>query len=130
MSGPLNCLIIYKTEVWITFEAVSTYLNVARLRYLVLSSLFFFLVLCLHLISGRYAVDCASCVRLPCDHPRDARHLRKFGRIAIWNMRRIVIIIAMGVWVTDVSLLIHGKCFLHIMEGSLLIPVISQVSYG
>jgi hypothetical protein len=37
--------------------------------------------------------------------------LRKFDRIAIWNRKRIIMVIAMGVWMTDISLLVYGKYF-------------------
>jgi len=46
------------------------------------------------------------------DHPREAGCLRKLGRFAIWNREKIVIIIAMCVWMTDVGFLINGKYFL------------------
>jgi hypothetical protein len=57
-------------------------------------------------------------------------NLKKLGRIAIWNMKKIIIAIAMSIWVTDVALLIHGKYFLRDMELSPIILVMSQVSYG
>jgi hypothetical protein len=47
------------------------------------------------------------------DHPPELR-LRKPGRIAIWNMDKIVIAIAIGVWVADVIFAIDGK-YLQIM---------------
>jgi hypothetical protein len=52
-----------------------------------------------------------------CDHPSSpqARRSRKLGRIAIWNRERIVIVIAMGIWVTDIALIIDGKHLIEIM---------------
>jgi hypothetical protein len=42
-------------------------------------------------------------------HLPEARHLKKLGRIAIWNRKKIVFVIAMGVWVTEVALSVDGK---------------------
>ncbi|KAN0121250.1 hypothetical protein V8E52_003838 [Russula decolorans] len=42
------------------------------------------------------------------DQPPKPRHLRKLGRIAIWNTEKIIIIIAMSVWLINISLLIEG----------------------
>ncbi len=51
-----------------------------------------------------------------CHYPLEARLLRKLGRIAIWNMGMVIIVIAMGIWGTDVSFLISGKSFLLTIE--------------
>lgn len=51
-------------------------------------------------------------------------------RIAIWNMNKIVVAISMAIWVADVSLLTYGEYFLRITKLSLIILVMSQVSYG
>jgi hypothetical protein len=64
------------------------------------------------------------------DQPSKPGHLRKLGRIAIWNMEKIIILIAAGVWLVNVSLLIEGSYLLQIMGDSLTDLVISQVSYG
>jgi len=53
--------------------------------------------------------------------PPKARHLRELGRIAIWNTEKIIILIAMGVWLVNVSLL---------FEGSYLFTDHGGVSYG
>ena len=53
------------------------------------------------------------------DHHPEVGHLRKLGRMAIWNREKIVILIAMGVWATDVAFLINGEypeCLLPITE--------------
>jgi hypothetical protein len=63
-------------------------------------------------------------------HHPEAGHLRKLGRVAIWNREKIVILIAMGVWVTDVAFLIIGEYPLPIIELFLTSLVISQVAYG
>ena len=49
------------------------------------------------------------------DYPPKSRNLKNLGRIAIWNMNKIVIAVAMAIWLTDVSLLIRGKYFLRFM---------------
>ena len=49
-------------------------------------------------------------------YPPEATYLKKLGRIAIWNMNKIIIAIAMVIWVADISLLIHGKYFVRFME--------------
>jgi hypothetical protein len=41
-------------------------------------------------------------------HPEPG-HLRKLGRMAIWVREKIIILIAMGVWATDVAFLINGE---------------------
>jgi len=64
------------------------------------------------------------------DQPPEARHLRKLDRIAIWNEEKIVVSIAMGVWLVNLSLLLEGSYLLQIMEDSLMNLVLSQVSYG
>jgi hypothetical protein len=43
------------------------------------------------------------------DHDSEVGHLRKLGRVAIWNRERIVILIAIGVWLTDVAFLLVGE---------------------
>jgi hypothetical protein len=40
-------------------------------------------------------------------------------RIAIWNRDKIIIAIAMAVWVTELSLLVNGKYLLLIWENFL-----------
>jgi hypothetical protein len=47
--------------------------------------------------------------------PFRSKALRKLCRIAIWNRKKIISVIVMGIWVTDVALLIYGKYFLLIM---------------
>jgi hypothetical protein len=64
------------------------------------------------------------------DQPHKTRHLRKLGRISIWNKERVVILITMGVWLANVSSLLEGSYLLQIMEDSLTNLVISQASYG
>lgn len=63
------------------------------------------------------------------DHP-EAGHLRKLGRVAIWNREKIAILIAMLVWVADLALIIYGEYLLTIIEVFLTSPVILQVAYG
>jgi hypothetical protein len=63
------------------------------------------------------------------DQPPKARHLRKLGRISIWNTK-IIILLSMGVCLVNVSLLLEGSYLLQIMGDSLTNLVISQVSYG
>jgi hypothetical protein len=46
------------------------------------------------------------------DHVPEAKRLKNFGRIAIWNWEKIVIVIAAVIWATDVSLLIKGRYLL------------------
>ena len=50
------------------------------------------------------------------DYRPKARNLRNLGRIAIWNMNKIIIAIAIAIWLTDIALLIRGKYSLRIME--------------
>jgi hypothetical protein len=64
------------------------------------------------------------------DHPPKARHLKKPCRIAIWHMDKIVYVLAMGIWVTDIAFSIDGKYPVRIMRESLVNHVMSQVSYG
>ncbi len=49
-------------------------------------------------------------------YPLEARLMRKFGRTAIWNKNKVIIVIAMVIWVTDVSFFIYSKKFLLTME--------------
>jgi len=63
-------------------------------------------------------------------HHPEAGHLRMLGRVAIWNREKIIILFAIGVWVTNVAFLINGECPLPIIEVFLTSPVISQVPYG
>jgi hypothetical protein len=60
----------------------------------------------------------------------EAGHLRKLGRVAIWNREKIAILIAMLVWVADLALIIYGEYLLTIIEIFLTSPVILQVAYG
>ncbi len=64
------------------------------------------------------------------NRPPKVRHLQKLARITIWDSEKIIILIAMGVWSADVSLLIEGTYLLLIMEDSLTNPVVSQVFRG
>ena len=48
-------------------------------------------------------------------HP-EAGHLGKLGRVAIWNRKKIVVLIAIAVWVADVAFLINGEYRLPIIE--------------
>ncbi len=50
--------------------------------------------------------------------------------MAIWNKERVVVLIAIGVWVADVVFLIIGEYFLPIIEVFLINPVKLQVAYG
>jgi hypothetical protein len=43
------------------------------------------------------------------DHPPEPRRLREVGRIAIWNREKIVVVIAMSVWLTDIAFIVDGK---------------------
>ena len=65
-----------------------------------------------------------------CDHHPEAGDLRELGRVAIWNRDKIIILIAMAIWVTDVAFLINGEYPLPIIEEFLTRLVISQVAYG
>jgi len=42
--------------------------------------------------------------------------MRKLGRIAIWKRKKVIIVIAMGIWATDVSFFIYSKSLLLTME--------------
>ena len=64
------------------------------------------------------------------DYRPEAGRLREFGRMAIWNKERVVVLIAIGVWVADVVFLIIGEYFLPIIEVFLINPVKLQVAYG
>jgi hypothetical protein len=59
------------------------------------------------------------------DHSPKARRSRNLGRIAIWNKAKIIFAIAMGIWMTDISLFIYGKYLLQITGESLVYLVIS-----
>ena len=61
----------------------------------------------------------------------EAGHIRKLGRVAIWKWDKIVILIAIGIWVADVAFLINGQYPLlpPIIEVFLTSPAISQVAY-
>ena len=50
-----------------------------------------------------------------CDHPPEPRRLRGVGRIAIWNRKKIVIAIAMSIWLADIAFIIDGKYLVQIM---------------
>ena len=56
--------------------------------------------------------------------------LRKLDRIAIWNRKKIVVVIVMAIWTTDFGFIINGEYLLQISGDSLVILVVSQVSYG
>ena len=56
------------------------------------------------------------------DHP--VQGALKVDRIAIWNTEKIIVVIAMGIWVADVALHINGKYLLQIMAESLVNSVI------
>ena len=60
------------------------------------------------------------------DNPPEAMRLRKLDRIAVWNREKIIIAIAMTIWVANVAISIRGKYLLQIMEEPLVILVISQ----
>ncbi len=57
-------------------------------------------------------------------------YLKKLGRMAIWNKKKKIILIAIGVWVTDLAFLINGEYLLLIKQVFHTNPVISQVAYG
>ena len=63
-------------------------------------------------------------------HHSEAEHSRKFGRVAIWNREKMIILIAMGVWVTELAFLINGEYPLPIIEVFITSRVISQVPHG
>jgi hypothetical protein len=63
------------------------------------------------------------------DYPPESRRLWN-GSIAIWNTQKIVVIVAMGIWVTDIAFFMNGKYLLQVMGEPLLNLVISQASYG
>ena len=52
------------------------------------------------------------------DHPPEKKCSRKPCRIAIWNRAKIIFAIAMGMWMTDISLFISGKYLLQITGES------------
>jgi len=64
------------------------------------------------------------------DHHPEAGHLRKLARTAIWNREKIIVLIAIVVWIIDVTFLLIGEYLLPIIEVFLTKPVISQVAYG
>lgn len=43
------------------------------------------------------------------DQPPEAGHLRGLCRIGIWNKEKIIVLIAGGVWLVNLSLLIEGS---------------------
>ena len=63
------------------------------------------------------------------DQPPESRHLMKLGRITIWNKEKIIVLITMGVWLINFSLLLEGSYLLQIMDDSLMSLVISQVPH-
>jgi hypothetical protein len=60
-------------------------------------------------------------------HPPEERRSRKPGRLAIWNRSKIIVAIAMGIWMADISLFLSGKYLLQIIGESPLHLVISQL---
>jgi hypothetical protein len=64
---------------------------------------------------------------LRCGHPPEAKRLGKLGRNAIWNRAKIIFVIVMGIWATDIALLVNGEYFLQIMGEYLVNLVVSQV---
>jgi hypothetical protein len=56
--------------------------------------------------------------------------LKEIGRVAIWNREKIVSVIAMGMWATEIALFINSKYLLQITRECFINLVISQVSYG
>ena len=64
------------------------------------------------------------------DQSPEARHSRKLRRIAMWNKEKIIVSIATGVWLVNLSLLLEGSYPLQIKKKFLTKLVISQVSYG
>ena len=77
-------------------------------------------------LRGRVNSDRASHVRLfsrrlPSSAKRPLIYDDGYVRIAIWDMNRIAVAIAMGAWLTNVAFLIHGKSTpspLHFLERS------------
>ena len=59
------------------------------------------------------------------DRSPEARHSKILGRIAIWNMTKIMFAIAMAIWITDSSLFLLGKYLLQILGESLVYLVTS-----
>ena len=57
-----------------------------------------------------------------CDYLPEAKRLRKSGRIAVWNRHKIVVVMSMGIWLTDIGCLIHGKYLLQITGESVCEP--------
>jgi hypothetical protein len=43
--------------------------------------------------------------------------LMTVSRIAVWNRNRVVYVIAMGAWVTNLACLIRGKFLLQIVQN-------------
>ena len=64
------------------------------------------------------------------DYHPEGGHLRHLGRIAVWNREKIIVSVAIAVWVADVAFLINGEYPLPIIEIFLTSPVISQVPHG
>jgi hypothetical protein len=60
------------------------------------------------------------------DNPFEATRSSYRGRIAIWNKAKMIIAIAMGILVVDISLFINSRYLLQII-GEYLISCISQV---
>ena len=58
------------------------------------------------------------------DRHLEARHLRKLDRVAIWNGQKIIILIAMGLWVADVTFLLVGEYPLPVIEVFLTSTVV------
>lgn len=51
------------------------------------------------------------------DFPAESRRLRKLCRLAIWNTQKIVVVIAMCIWVADIAFFMNSKYLLHVMEN-------------
>lgn len=43
------------------------------------------------------------------NHPPEPRRLKKLGRIAIWNRVKIVLVLAIAIWMIDIVFAIDGK---------------------
>jgi hypothetical protein len=48
------------------------------------------------------------------DHSPETSRSRTLGRIAVWNKAKIIFVIAMAIWLTEISSFLLGKHLLQI----------------
>lgn len=130
-SGPSYWLINYVHKAWMTSELVSAFFYLHKPQHptcdnpisfsssSVTSPLF-------PLRCWLYFV-CMSSMRY--NHPPEPRRLKKLGRIAIWNRVKIVLVLAIAIWMIDIVFAIDGK-YLPMLWAYFVNLLIPQLSYG